>query len=153
MGRLQEESQVSSKKFPNTLPRLCWYLRSKRCIIIFEACKDITKEQQEWVKNLSRTTNGQEGVGGFFKTSIGKSSKLVGNELLQKVATWVQSYEDALKRGREGHQHTYKARTRREKAKFSEQQMKYKAPDGVKLMDTIGIEMIRKFLTMNANLI
>ena len=130
-----------TRNFPNTIPWLCWYLHSKRRIIIFKVFKNITKKEYEWVKKLARTTNGQEGLGGFLKRSIGGSSKLVGNELLEKVGAWVQSYEDALERGREGHQYTYKARTRREKAEFAEKKMKYKAPDGIKYMDTIGNQM------------
>ena len=149
IAAFKKRVNVLKKHFPNTIPWLCWYLHSKRRIIIFKAFKDINDEQHEWVDKLSHTTNGQEGLGGFLKNSIGGSSKLVGNELLQKVATWVQAYEDALKRGREGHQHTYKARTRREKAEFAEKRVKYKAPDGIKLMDTIGNQMIRSFSTMH----
>ena len=89
-----------TKNFPNTISWLCWYLHSKRRIIIFKVFKNITKKEYEWVKKLARTTNGQEGLGGFLKRPIGGSSKLVESELLEKVGAWVQSYEDALERGR-----------------------------------------------------
>ncbi len=143
--RFTKAISLLGRKFPNTVPWICWYLHTKRRRIIFKACKNISDEQHKSVIRLLRTTNGQEGLGGFLKQSIGKKCKLVGNTLLEFLATWVQTFEDAIQLARVGHRQTYHRHTKEEKRKLAEKKMQYKAPDGIRMMDRCGNQLIRQF--------
>ena len=106
--------------FPDVTPWMCWYLHEKRRGIFFQACKNIDDTQLGQLKQLLRTTNGQEGLGGFLKNSglAGERRKLIGNALFEHLASWTQMYEDELGVKGDGSPVEYKRWNRKDKKKF-----------------------------------
>ena len=123
------------KEFPNTIPWICWYLQDDRRSIIFRACKALSPLEMEKFNKLKKTSNGQEGLGGFMKMSFGPHVPLVGNELLQNICSWLQIYENKLQSARDGHRPHYRRRTKSDKQKSNEPKQEYKAPDSSDLME------------------
>lgn len=76
-----------STKFPKALPWLNWHLNPKRARSYFPACAS-----EDWqARNMSKTTNAQENLGGQFQFLFGK--KMTLNEAVLNLWKFVNRFE------------------------------------------------------------
>ena len=88
----QFEAKIKSlcAKYPDAAGWIKWYLNSRIAPHIFPACNSVEESSKlkDRLRNLSKNTNGQEGLGSGVQTWHGGRAKQP-NELIESIFTWV----------------------------------------------------------------